>query len=133
MAKIENAARGARAKLYYDQDADTSRLKDRPIAIVGFGSQGHAHALNLRDSGLDVRVGLHESSRSRAKAEAAGLRVLPVADAAREADVVMLLVPDTAQAAVYCDHVRPQLGGGKTLMFAHGFNVRFGQIIAPSG
>ena len=133
MAKIENAASGARAKLYYDQDADTSRLKDRPIAIVGFGSQGHAHALNLRDSGLDVRVGLHESSRSRAKVEAAGLRVLPVADAAREADIVMLLVPDTAQAGVYCDSIRPHLDGGKTLMFAHGFNVRFGQIIAPAG
>ena len=132
MSKTES---GTRAKLYYDKDADTDRLKGRPIAIVGFGSQGHAHALNLRDSGLDVRVGLHESSRSRAKAEAAGLRVLPVAEAAREADIVMLLVPDTAQAAVYCDHIRPHLGGGagKTLMFAHGFNVRFGQIIAPAG
>jgi ketol-acid reductoisomerase len=131
MSTTENSA--VRAKLYYDKDADTSRLRDRPIAIVGFGSQGHAHALNLRDSGLDVRVGLHESSRSRAKAEAAGLRVLSVADAAREAEIVMLLVPDTAQPEVYCDHVRAQLGGGKTLMFAHGFNVRFGQIVAPDG
>ena len=131
MAKTETGA--VRAQLYYDKDADTSRLRGRPIAIVGFGSQGHAHALNLRDSGLDVRVGLHETSRSRAKAEAAGLRVLSVADAAREADIVMLLVPDTAQPAVYCDHVRAHLGDGKTLMFAHGFNVRFGQIVAPAG
>lgn len=126
-------SRAARAKLYYDADADTSRLQGRPIAIVGFGSQGHAHALNLRDSGLDVRVGLHESSRSRAKAEAAGLRVLPVSDAVREAQVTMLLVPDTAQPAVYCDHVLAGLGAGKTLMFAHGFNVRYGQIVAPAG
>jgi ketol-acid reductoisomerase len=122
-----------RAKLYYDKDADTSRLRDRAIAIIGFGSQGHAHALNLRDSGLNVRVGLQETSRSRAKAEAAGLRVLSVDAAAQEGDVIMLLVPDTAQAAVYCDHVRPQLGAGKTLMFAHGFNVRFGQILPPAG
>jgi ketol-acid reductoisomerase len=131
MATTETGA--ARAQLYYDKDADTSRLQGRPIAIVGFGSQGHAHALNLRDSGLDVRVGLHESSRSRSKAEAAGLRVLSVADAAREAQIVMLLVPDTAQPAVYCDHVRAHLGAGKTLMFAHGFNVRFGEIVAPAG
>jgi ketol-acid reductoisomerase len=122
-----------RAQLYYDKDADIERLRGRPIAIVGFGSQGHAHALNLRDSGLDVRVGLHESSRSRAKAEAARLRVLSVADAAREAQIVMLLVPDTAQPAVWCDDVRAQLGAGKTLMFAHGFNVRYGQIVAPAG
>jgi ketol-acid reductoisomerase len=131
MSKTET--NGARAQLYYDKDADTGRLSDRPIAIVGFGSQGHAHALNLRDSGLDVRVGLHEQSRSRAKAEAAGLRVLSVSDAVREAEITMLLVPDTAQAAVYCDNIRPHLGAGKTLMFAHGFNVRFGQIVAPAG
>src|SRR5687768_18101022 len=117
MSKTENGT--ARAKLYYDQDADTSRLKDRPIAIVGFGSQGHAHALNLRDSGLDVRVGLLETSRSRAKAEAAGLRVLPVAAAVRESQIAMLLVPDTAQPAVYCDHILPALAPGKTLLFAH--------------
>jgi len=133
MATTETGRGSAPAKLYYDKDADTSRLSGRPIAIVGFGSQGHAHALNLRDSGLDVRVGLHESSRSRAKAEAAGLRVLSVSDAAKEAEIVMLLVPDTAQPAVYCDHVRANLGPGKTLMFAHGFNVRFGQIVAPAG
>jgi ketol-acid reductoisomerase len=131
MSTTESAT--PRAKLYYDGDADTSRLRDRPIAIVGFGSQGHAHALNLRDSGLDVRVGLHETSRSRAKAEAAGLRVLPVSDAVREAQITMLLVPDTAQPAVYCDHVLAGLSAGKTLMFAHGFNVRYGQIVAPAG
>jgi len=131
MSKTENGA--SRARLYYDADADTSRLGGRPIAIVGFGSQGHAHALNLRDSGMDVRVGLHESSRSRAKAEAAGLRVLPVADAVRESQIAMLLVPDTAQPAVYCDHVLPALAPGKALLFAHGFNVRYGQIVAPAG
>ena len=133
MSKTENGQARARAKLYYDQDADTNRLKGRRIAIIGFGSQGHAHALNLRDSGLDVRVGLQESSRSRAKAEAAGLRVLSVADAARDADIIMLLVPDTSQAKVYCDQIQKHLGPAKTLMFAHGFNVRYGQIIAPVG
>jgi ketol-acid reductoisomerase len=129
----QGASGATRATLYYDKDADAGRLADRAIAIIGFGSQGHAHALNLRDSGLDVRVGLPESSRSRAKAEAAGLRVLSVDAAAKEGEIVMLLVPDTAQPAVYCDHVRPHLGAGKTLMFAHGFNVRFEQIIAPAG
>lgn len=132
MSKTD-AGGAPRATLYYDSDADATRLRGRAIAIIGFGSQGHAHALNLRDSGLDVRVGLHESSRSRTKAEAAGLRVLSVAEAAREAEIVMLLVPDTAQPAVYCDHVRSHLAAGKTLMFAHGFNVRFGQIVAPAG
>jgi ketol-acid reductoisomerase len=131
MSKTET--NGGRAQLYYDKDADTSRLNGRPIAIVGFGSQGHAHALNLRDSGLDVRVGLHEQSRSRSKAEAAGLRALSVSDAVKEAEITMLLVPDTAQAAVYCDNIRPHLAAGKTLMFAHGFNVRYGQIVAPVG
>jgi len=128
-----NGAPAGGAKLYYDKDADLDRLKDRAIAIIGFGSQGHAHALNLRDSGLNVRVGLPDSSRSRAKAEAAGLRVLSVEAAAKEAQLIMLLVPDTAQPAVYCDHVRQHLGAGKTLMFAHGFNVRFEQIVAPAG
>ena len=117
------------ARIYYDDDADLTRLAGRPIAVIGFGSQGHAHALNLRDSGCDVRVGLYAGSRSWAKAEAAGLRVLPVAEAAREAQLVMLLVPDTAQAELYRAHVEPALAAGKTLLFAHGFNVRFCQII----
>jgi ketol-acid reductoisomerase len=121
------------AELYYDTHADSQRLSSRAIAIIGFGSQGHAHALNLTDSGFDVRVGLYEGSRSRAKAEAAGLRVLPVADAVREADVVMLLTPDTTQARIYADDVAPNLKPGDTLMFAHGFNIRFGQIVPPEG
>jgi ketol-acid reductoisomerase len=119
------------AKLFYDQDADITRLAQRRIAIIGFGSQGHAHALNLRDRGLDVRVGLHEKSASRAKVEAAGLRVRSVADAAREADMIMLLVPDTQQASVYRESIAPHLAAGKTLMFAHGFNLRYRQIAPP--
>src|SRR5215208_4074442 len=121
------------AQLYYDPDADPTRLADRRVAIVGFGSQGHAHALNLRDSGVDVRVGLYEGSKSWAKAEAAGLRVRPVADAVGESDLVMLLTPDTRQASLYHEHVAPQLAPGKTLMFAHGFNIRFCQIVPPAG
>jgi ketol-acid reductoisomerase len=121
------------AKLFYDQDADLQRLAGRPIAIIGFGSQGHAHALNLRDSGLDVRVGLPRSSKSRQKAEAAGLRVLDVADAAAEAQVIMMLVPDTSQRAVYDEAIASHMTAGKTLMFAHGFNIRFGEIKPPAG
>ncbi|MBX6364970.1 MAG: ketol-acid reductoisomerase [Gemmatimonadetes bacterium] len=121
------------AELFYDADADLGRLRGRRIAIIGYGSQGHAHALNLRESGLDVRVGLHARSRSREKAEAAGLPVRSVADAAAEADVVMLLVPDTAQPEVYRCEIAPHLAPGKTLMFAHGFNIRYGQIEPPDG
>jgi len=121
------------AQLYYDRDASLERLQGRSIAIIGFGSQGHAHALNLRDSGLDVRIGLHASSRSRAKAEAAGLRVDDVADAVGVADIIVLLVPDTAQADVYREHVAPHLAPGKTLLFAHGFTIRYGQIEPPAG
>ena len=121
------------ATLLYERDTDLSRLRGRSVAIVGFGSQGHAHAQNLRDSGVDVVVGLHEGSRSRARAEAAGLRVRDVADAAREADIVMLLTPDTGQSALYESHVRPHLAPGKTLMFAHGFNIRYGLIAPPAG
>ena len=117
------------AKMYYDNDADLERLRGKPIAIIGFGSQGHAHALNLRDSGLDVRVGLHPDSKSRAKAEAAGLRVLSVSDAAKEARVVMILTPDIGQAQIYNEQIAPHMERGKTLMFAHGFNIRFGQIV----
>ncbi|NJD10423.1 MAG: ketol-acid reductoisomerase, partial [Gemmatimonadetes bacterium] len=119
------------AELYYDNDADLGRLAGRRIAIIGYGSQGHAHALSLRDSGLDVCVGLPASSRSRAKAAAAGLAVHTVAEAARTADVIMILVPDTRQAEVYAESIEPHLAAGKTLMFAHGFNIRYGQIVPP--
>jgi len=121
------------AKLFYDNDADLQRLHGRRIAIIGFGSQGHAHALSLQDSGLDVVVGLYEGSKSREKAKAAGLRVLAVADAAREAQVVMILTPDTTQAQTYREEIAPHMTAGKTLMFAHGFNVRFDQIVPPEG
>jgi ketol-acid reductoisomerase len=121
------------AELFYDNQADLNRLKNKPIAIIGFGSQGHAHALNLKETGLDVRVGLYEGSKSWGKVEAAGLQVRSVADAAREAQVVMILTPDTGQAALYRDHIGPHMTPGKTLMFAHGFNIRYGQIIPPAG
>jgi ketol-acid reductoisomerase len=121
------------AQLFYDNQGDLERLKHRPIAVIGFGSQGHAHALNLQDSGLDVRVGLYEGSKSWEKAKAAGLKVATVADAVREAQVIMILTPDTGQAALYRDHVAPHMEAGKTLMFAHGFNIRFGQIVPPAG
>jgi ketol-acid reductoisomerase len=120
------------AELFYDNQADLGQLKDRPIAVIGFGSQGHAHSLNLKDSGLDVRVGLYEGSKSWAKAEAAGLRVRSVADASAEAQIIMIVTPDTGQAALYRDHIGPHMSAGKTLMFAHGFNIRYGQIIPPA-
>jgi ketol-acid reductoisomerase len=120
------------ARLFYDRDADLSRLEGRTIAIVGFGSQGHAHALNLKESGLDVVVGLHAGSRSREKAQAAGLKVLSVADAAREASIVMILTPDTGQGQLYREEIAPQMKAGKTLMFAHGFNIRYEQIVPPA-
>ena len=105
------------AELFYDNNADLNRLKGRTIAIIGFGSQGHAHALNLKDSGLDVVVGLYEGSKSRAKAEAAGLKVLSVAEAAKAAQIIMIVTPDTGQAALYNKEIAPNLSAGKTLMF----------------
>jgi ketol-acid reductoisomerase len=108
-------------KIYYDADADLGLIRGRKVAIIGYGSQGHAHALNLRDSGVDVRVGLHASSKSRAKAQADGLTVTDPASAAEWADVIMVLVPDTIQAQLYRDAIKPHLKAGKTLMFAHGF------------
>jgi ketol-acid reductoisomerase len=119
------------AKVYYDADANLSLIKARKVAVIGYGSQGHAHALNLRDSGVDVRVGLPATSGSRAKAQAQGVTVLEPAQAAAWADVIMILVPDTVQAALYRDAIRPHLTAGKTLMFAHGFNVRFGTLDLP--
>jgi ketol-acid reductoisomerase len=121
------------ATLYYDAHADLDRLKDRPIAIIGFGSQGHAHALNLRDSGLDVRVGLPDTSASRRNASCQGFRVLGPAVAADEAQVVVLLTPDHNQRALYESAIAPSLAPGKTLLFAHGFNIRYGQITPPAG
>jgi ketol-acid reductoisomerase len=119
------------ARIYYDGDADLAIVRGRRVAVLGYGSQGHAHALNLRDSGVDVRVGLASSSGSRAKAHADGLAVLDVDQACAWADVIMVLVPDTAQAALYARAIRPNLSPGDTLMFAHGFNVRFGTLDLP--
>ena len=119
------------ATIYYDQDADLSRLEGRRVAVIGYGSQGHAHALNLRDSGVDVAVGLYKGSKSWPKAEAEGLKVMTVSEAAQWADIIMLLIPDTAQPQVYKEEIAPYLSKGQTLMFAHGFNIRFGQIVPP--
>lgn len=115
-------------KIYYDSDADLGFIKDKTVAILGFGSQGHAHALNLRDSGVKVVVGLRPGSRNEAKAKGAGLEVLPVAEAVRKADVVMVLLPDETQGKVYREEVEPNLKEGAALAFAHGFNIHFGQI-----
>ncbi len=119
------------AKILYDRDADLSFLDGKTVAIIGYGSQGHAHALNLRDSGVDVVVGLPESSKSRAKATADGLKVLSVDEAAREADIIMILTPDVPMAHIYREHIAPHLTPGKMLMFAHGFAIRFGTIQPP--
>jgi len=121
------------AKRFYEKDGDLSRLKGKTVAIAGYGSQGHAHALNLRDSGVDVVVGLYPESASWAKAESAGLRVLSTADAAKAADVVMVLVPDHIQAELYHRDIEPHLAAGQTLMFAHGFNIHFGEIKPAAG
>ncbi len=115
----------------YDKDADLSLIQGKKVAVLGFGSQGHAHALNMKESGVDVRIGLRPGSRSAAKAEAAGLRVLDTAAACAEANVVMVLAPDTAQRAIYLESIAPNLQAGDTLMFAHGFNVHYGTITPP--
>src|SRR6185295_18623119 len=117
------------AKMYYDDAADLSIIRGKKVAIIGYGSQGHAHALNLKDSGVSVKVGLPATSRSRDKARAAGLEVVDVADAAKWADVVMILTPDHSQGKMYKDEIEPNLHQGATLMFAHGFNIRFGAIV----
>jgi len=119
------------AKMYYDNDADPSALSGQTVAIIGYGSQGHAHALNLHESGVDVVVGLQPGSKSRPLAEEAGLRVADVAEAVRSADAIMILVPDTGQKAVYDTDIAPNLRAGQLLMFAHGFNIHFGRIDPP--
>ncbi|MBL8931882.1 MAG: ketol-acid reductoisomerase [Kineosporiaceae bacterium] len=121
------------AEMFYDSDADLSVIQGRNVAVLGYGSQGHAHSLSLRDSGVDVRVGLPETSASRAKAEAQGLRVVTPAQACEEADVVMILVPDHLQRHVYAEAVEPNLVDGDALFFGHGFNIRFGYIKPPAG
>jgi ketol-acid reductoisomerase len=121
------------ANVYYEKDADPGIIAGRKVAIVGYGSQGHAHALNLRDSGVDVRVALRDGSSSKAKAEAAGLRVLPIDEAAAEADVIMILLPDTEQKKVYEASIAPHLKDGDAVLFAHGFNIRFGLVKPPAG
>jgi ketol-acid reductoisomerase len=120
------------AEVFYDDDADLSILADRKVAVLGYGSQGHAHALSLRDSGVDVRVGLPEGSKSRAKAEEQGLRVVTPAEASAEADLIMVLAPDTAQRKLYAEAIEPNLTAGKALFFGHGLNIRFGLITPPA-
>ncbi len=120
------------AQMYYEADADLDLIRSRKVAILGYGSQGHAHALNLRDSGVDVRVGLPADSRSRAKVEAEGLRVVTPAEACAEADVIMVLVPDPVQRKLYESEIAPNLADGNALFFAHGFNIRFGFIKPPA-
>jgi len=119
--------------IYHDQDADLTPLKGRKIAVIGYGSQGHAHAQNLRDSGMDVRVGLRADSASRPKAEQAGLRVVDAATAAREADIVMMLVPDEQGGEIYEGEIAPGLRPGKSLAFGHGFNIHYKKIVPPAG
>ncbi|MCA9981562.1 MAG: NAD(P)-binding domain-containing protein, partial [Anaerolineales bacterium] len=119
------------ANIYYDKDADLSRLEGKTIAVIGYGSQGHAHALNAQNSGMNVIVGLYEGSPSWAKAEADGLKVMTTAEATQAADIIMILLPDTKQGAVYESDIKPHLQTGQTLMFAHGFNILYGQIVPP--
>ncbi len=121
------------AQMFYDDDADLSLIQATKVAVIGYGSQGHAHALNLRDSGVDIRVGLAEGSRSRAKAEAEGLTVTSVADAVKESDLVVILTPDQVQRTVYAQEIQPNLRDGAGLLFGHGFNIRFGYITPEPG
>ena len=126
MSKLDHEAR-----IYYQEDCNLDALKGKKIAVIGYGSQGHAHALNLKDSGFDVVVGLYEGSRSKAKAESQGLTVLPVAEAAKQADVIMILIPDELQADMYHKEIEPNLKAGDMLMFAHGFNINYKLIVPP--
>ena len=119
-------------RIFYQQDCDLNKLNGKKVAIIGYGSQGHAHALNLKESGVDVVVGLYEGSKSAAKAKEQGLEVLPVAEAVKAADLIMVLIPDEKQKAVYESEIKPNLTAGKTLAFAHGFNIHFGQIVPPA-
>src|SRR3982750_3246383 len=121
------------AIIYTDKDATLDLVRGKKVAVIGYGSQGHAHSLNLKDSGVDVRVGLREGSGSGAKAREAGLNLTTMTDAAAQADVIMMLVPDTEHAATFTEHVLPNLSDGKTLLVSHGFSVRFGQVKAPAG
>ncbi len=120
------------AELFYDDDADLSIIQNRVVAVLGYGSQGHAHAMSLRDSGVDVRVGLRDGSKTRARAEEAGLRVVDPAAAAAEADVIMILAPDPVQKKLYLETIEPNLQEGDALFFAHGFNIRFGFVTPPA-
>ncbi|MEO5853501.1 MAG: ketol-acid reductoisomerase, partial [Nocardioides sp.] len=121
------------AEMFYDDDADLALIQGKNVAVLGYGSQGHAHALSLRDSGVDVRIGLPEGSRSRAKAEAEGLRVLTPAEAVEESDVIVILAPDHKQRELYQNDIEPNITEGDTLVFGHGFNIRFGYITPPPG
>ena len=121
------------AKTYYDQDVNWATIQGKNVAIIGYGSQGHAHALNLKESGINVLVGLYDGSKSKAKAEAHGLTVLPVAEAVKKADITMVLIPDEKQADVYKTEIAPNLKPGSALAFAHGFNIHFKQIVPPAG
>jgi ketol-acid reductoisomerase len=118
--------------IYYDDDANLSIIQGRKVAVIGYGSQGHAHALSLRDSGVDVRVGLPEGSKSRAKAADEGLRVVTPAEASAEADLIMILAPDTKQRHIYAESIAPNLKAGDAIFFGHGFNIRYGLITPPS-
>lgn len=120
------------ARMYYDTDANLDLLAGKTIAIIGYGSQGHAHALNLKDSGMNVIVGLYPGSKSAGKAEAAGLTVKSVSDAAAAADFIMILLPDEVQKIVYKEEIEPNLKEGNVIAFAHGFNIHFGQVVPPS-
>ena len=120
------------AKLYYQEDCNLSVLEGQTIAIIGYGSQGHAHALNLKESGCNVIIGLYEGSKSWAKAEAQGFEVFTAAEAAKKADVIMILINDEKQAAMYKNDIEPNLEEGNMLMFAHGFAIHFGQIVPPA-